>query len=479
VAKRRAVKAALTFSSARADEGRVHAHLWLGRGGTRPDEQLSRPLRLTLAAAALGCAAASLHLASTSPDDRYLAGAAILCVAGLCSVRGAAVAHLRTAWLALAFASAALAAGRVPAAADAGQIGCYAFGGVALVLLGRERCRRLSWALLLDGVVTALTLAALVTSVDAGGVVSGSGTEFPLLNVLLLALVTVVAVWQGFRPSLASALVAAGLVTLALADANELGVLVAALLVAAATCVRHEPAHERHAPERWLAIVAPTALSFVDFVLLGYGRLFHQVSGSAMFLARCAFLVAFVRVFLSFVATQRLLRSSLRDAASDALTGLPNRRALIADAERLFLSSSPQHVLAIYDLDGFKHYNDTFGHDDGDTMLSMLGARLAAAVAGRGTVYRLGGDEFCLIAAADGRAVDPLVASVGVALVEEGAGFAIRPSYGAALVPAEASDLTEALRLADRRMYDHKAGRVAELSADAGELRLARAGAPV
>ena len=79
--------------------------------------------------------------------------------------------------------------------------------------------------------------------------------------------------------------------------------------------------------------------------------------------------------------------TSLKEAASKALTGLPNRRALIADSDMLFRLPSPQHVLSVYDLDGFKQYNDTFGNDDGDTMLTMAsGSRPRSPIALGSTV---------------------------------------------------------------------------------------------
>ena len=51
----------------------------------------------------------------------------------------------------------------------------------------------------------------------------------------------------------------------------------------------------------------------------------------------------------------------------------------------------------LFDLDGFKSYNDTFGHPAGDALLTRLGSKLAAAVAPHGSAYRLGGDEFCAL----------------------------------------------------------------------------------
>ena len=54
-------------------------------------------------------------------------------------------------------------------------------------------------------------------------------------------------------------------------------------------------------------------------------------------------------------------------------------------------------MLALFDLDGFKHYNDSFGHPSGDALLERLGERLERVVAGRGRAYRMGGDEFCVL----------------------------------------------------------------------------------
>ena len=54
-------------------------------------------------------------------------------------------------------------------------------------------------------------------------------------------------------------------------------------------------------------------------------------------------------------------------------------------------------LLALFDLDGFKHYNDTFGHPAGDALLCRLGANLEAFLGARGQAFRMGGDEFCAL----------------------------------------------------------------------------------
>ena len=156
-----------------------------------------------------------------------------------------------------------------------------------------------------------------------------------------------------------------------------------------------------------------------------------------------------------------------RAANSDGLTGLGNRRRLMADfATALEAATEPRPLLiAFFDLDGFKAYNDAFGHPAGDALLARLGRRLAAAVGGRGTAYRMGGDEFCLLASVDGRGSGlNLVASAGEALTEQGEGFVVTSSWGAALLPLDADDAESALHLVDERMYAQKASSRASAS---------------
>jgi diguanylate cyclase (GGDEF)-like protein len=141
-------------------------------------------------------------------------------------------------------------------------------------------------------------------------------------------------------------------------------------------------------------------------------------------------------------------------ANSDALTGLGNRRKLLADLERRLRNGEPA-VLTLFDLNGFKNYNDTFGHAAGDALLVRLGHELAEAVAPfGGRAYRPGGDEFCVIARADRRS--EMEAAAGVALSGQGEGFAISSAFGSVVIPQQAADVTDALRLADEAMYAQK-----------------------
>ena len=145
-----------------------------------------------------------------------------------------------------------------------------------------------------------------------------------------------------------------------------------------------------------------------------------------------------------------------RMSETDSLTGLANRRKAMTDLAQLFDEASEPHVLMLFDLDGFKSYNDSFGHPAGDALLTRLGQRLAASLPVPGTAYRLGGDEFCVIAAGSESERAELEAICPAALSEQGDAFAVTASFGSVLVPAEADTSGNAMHLADQRMYAHK-----------------------
>ena len=143
---------------------------------------------------------------------------------------------------------------------------------------------------------------------------------------------------------------------------------------------------------------------------------------------------------------------------TDSLTGLANRRALVIDLERRISKASPERpfMLVMFDLDGFKHYNDNFGHPAGDALLQLLGRKLALDLEGSGIAYRMGGDEFCAVIDEPRQAPGSSAEAAAAALSEHGEGFTIGCSYGSILLPSEARDTASALRIADQRMYAQK-----------------------
>jgi len=185
-------------------------------------------------------------------------------------------------------------------------------------------------------------------------------------------------------------------------------------------------------------------------------------TGIAMVLLLAVFGLFYFRADRLGRENEALLSVSREEATTDVLTGLGNRRKLIddlaADIER-GTPGSHELLVAIFDLNGFKQYNDTFGHASGDALLTRLGGRLARAMTGSGKAYRMGGDEFCILVLCATYAGDALLADAVGALSDAGEGWHIGCSHGAVWVPAEATTPADALQIADTRMYARKASR--------------------
>jgi diguanylate cyclase (GGDEF)-like protein len=157
-----------------------------------------------------------------------------------------------------------------------------------------------------------------------------------------------------------------------------------------------------------------------------------------------------------------MLRKERRHAAElqaladrDPLTGLANRRRLAEDLEALapHVSRLSPVQLLILDLDGFKSVNDTLGHEAGDALLARFAGALRDAAGGDGVVYRLGGDEFCVVSVPGRDVADAVARAATTGAGEQG----VRGSLGLAVWPTEAPSPHTAMRLADQRMYHAKA----------------------
>jgi diguanylate cyclase (GGDEF)-like protein len=203
-------------------------------------------------------------------------------------------------------------------------------------------------------------------------------------------------------------------------------------------------------------VVLPGIFATIAVALLAWDH-FLPISNGAALLATLALAVAIVRAGIALNENARLLRTTRHEALTDGLTGLANRRRLMLDLERACAPDvrgrpAPPATFAFFDLDGFKGYNDTFGHAAGDMLLRRLATRLASVAEGRGRAYRLGGDEFCVLL--HGVASDnPLLDACRQALTEQGEGFRVGASGGVVAIPDEADHAAQALQLADQRMY--------------------------
>ncbi len=203
------------------------------------------------------------------------------------------------------------------------------------------------------------------------------------------------------------------------------------------------------------SIRLPVAFALVAISVLVAGS-FTSITVPAVVLASTALVGVLVRLVLTFRAHQWMLDSSRTEASTDPLTGLGNRRALAAALEvRLDDDEPPGLVLGLFDLDGFKSYNDCFGHAAGDALLQRLARALESVLPTPAAAYRMGGDEFCVLVPA-GEVGEAMLHAAHAVLAEQGDGFAVSASFGSVRLPEEAADPSEALRVADQRMYEDK-----------------------
>jgi two-component system cell cycle response regulator len=366
-----------------------------------------------------------------------------------------------------------------PSAADAGYISIYPAAYVALVLLLRARAGRISPSLWLDGIICSLAVAALGAALVLGVVASTEGPiatvatnlAYPLGDLALLSFVIAVITVAGRRAGRAWAFIAAGFAIFAVADTvylyqTALGTYEENTLLDAGWPALYvtvafaawQPARRLDARRLrgagMLALPAGAAIAALVILIVDH---YTRLNELAIWLAAASLGVVVARFGLTFRENLCMLRASEEEATTDALTGLGNRRALIEDLERA-VDGDAAHVLALFDLDGFKSYNDAFGHPAGDALLERLGGNLTAALGSAGRAYRMGGDEFCMLAPAGDDEGAALVAAAAEALSERGRRFDVGCSYGTVVLDGETCDPVEALRLADQRMYDAKRG---------------------
>ena len=211
----------------------------------------------------------------------------------------------------------------------------------------------------------------------------------------------------------------------------------------------------------WVALVVPMLATLTAVAALAI----FSISSSPVIvaLATLTLLLAAARTAVSFHQVQAL-STARRQALTDELTGLGNRRDLFEAGEDQLQTVEPGErlVLLLLDLDNFKLVNDTLGHQCGDELLREASRRLAGDVRRPDLVIRLGGDEFALLVGlgADGdarrfaeRVLDLLAEPVVIG------GAQIRMQASAGIAESDGSDVTivELLRRADVAMYAAKA----------------------
>ncbi|HZV75977.1 MAG TPA: HD domain-containing phosphohydrolase [Conexibacter sp.] len=463
--------------------------------------------RLLFAGAAIALGAELLHTLAGFGGrslDRFFSDQLYLAIelAGvlLCGARAAFVREQRAAWWCITAAFGFWTAGdvvwiAVPGSADgfltdALYLAFYPLCCAGMALLashGREHVAARMWV---DGLLAALTVSALVVALAFNpilGATHGDASKtainlaYPVGDLVVIGFVLMAFATQAWRPGRGWALFGFGVALSAVADtlfvyqdavgSYHAGSLIDALWPAAVLCcgwAAWQPWHSARPASGYgrQTFLYPSAFAVLALGLLAYDH-FVPISDAAAVLATTALVVAIVRAGITFRDNTNLLRATRVEALTDGLTGLSNRRRLMRDLEQALGGDEdhPRHrhrhrvrpsTFAFFDLDGFKGYNDTFGHAAGDMLLDRLAGRLAAAAEGHGRAYRLGGDEFCVLLDGHVDAQDPRMVACSAALEEQGEGFRVGASCGAVTLPDEADNATHALQLADQRMYAAK-----------------------
>jgi diguanylate cyclase (GGDEF)-like protein len=491
-----------------AESFTLHA-LLADKGGMEPRmlSRLSRtraPLALWLGLLSLLLAAYAAviigSLGSSSLQDffgRWVYDAVVLGAAAAVLARSFAVSTERRAWLALGIGLFGWALGQAyysvvlyyaspapfPSPSDALFLAFYPATYLGLVLLLRARVAHLEALAWVDGLIGALAAAAVAAALLFPPVLSALGGSplgvavslaYPCADLVLLGLVAGAFAASQWRMQGTWLLIAAALLLFGASDVVYLSVAgqstealnlasvgwpLAFLLLAAAAWLPGPARGSLPLRSGERRIAAPIVLASAVVVLLALGS-FTPIGVPALALGVASLGAVLIRLAITFRQNSRMLAATRRDSVTDPLTGLANRRSLTTDLEHVLGPEGQRGaILALYDLDGFKSYNDSFGHIAGDDLLRRLGHQLAAAVEPWGRAYRLGGDEFCVLAGSRALKAETIARAAEAALSERGGGFSITASWGMVRLPAEAQTATEALRLADRRMYAEKGHR--------------------
>jgi diguanylate cyclase (GGDEF)-like protein len=375
----------------------------------------------------------------------------------------------------------------IPSICDGMWLTLYPCCYIGILGLARVKQRRAPARIWLDGVIAGFGVAAVGAAIvvrpvlaSVSGDTAAVVTEmaYPLCDLLLAALVVGVLALRGWRLDRMWAMLGGGFLALAAADClYALQVAGGASAPSAATNLAYDVGMLLLALAAWQPVAAveadgvpstavlgiPAAFTVSALGLLIYDH-FSRLDPLALALALITMIAAFARTGLAF-RDLRALAETRRQALTDELTSMPNRRHFLRrlhDAITAGRASDTSVALLLFDLDHFKELNDTLGHDAGDQLLCQVGERLHTVLRTSDTAARLGGDEFGVLLSGPcdptraERVADKILDAIAKPFPIKGLNLRVTASIGIALFPEHAGDDEQLMQHADVAMYEAK-----------------------
>jgi diguanylate cyclase (GGDEF)-like protein len=436
-----------------------------------------------------------------APIRDWATAAVYVLVSAVVVARAVRIKQSRGAWIVIAVGISLYGAGNlvwsfwlehvsnppIPSICDGLWLALYPTSYLGVVLLARRQWRGVPAGVWLDGIVAGLGIAAVGAAVVVGPVLrSATGSfaavatnlAYPVGDLLLAALVMGVLSLRGWRLDRGWALLGGGFLVLTVADSiyllqvaggsstsNGMANLFYMSGVAFLALAAWQPPERNELPrtDGLSTLLVPGAFVLAAIAVLAYDD-FKDVGELAHALSLLTLLAALLRTALAF-RDLRTFNETRRQAVTDDLTGLPNRRLFQQRLEEAIARGSNaggSMAVLIVDLDHFKELNDTLGHQSGDELLRQIGPRLSRVLRPVDTLARLGGDEFGVVLdtpsdKADARAVaDRIRDALAEPFEVQDLSLRVKASIGIALFPADADTAGELLQRADVAMYQAK-----------------------
>ena len=369
--------------------------------------------------------------------------------------------------------------------ADVLWLAFYPCAYAAVALRTRVTLHRFARTVWMDGLVGVLSVGAVgwvlvigpfIATASGHHVATIVNTAYVAGDFVLVSLAVGALALHGWRAGRGWALLATGLAVFATGDSlwllrvahgtyapgSPLDALWAIGIFLMAISAWHD-APPRPATPTIAVLLTPFGFALGALGVLVYGGLYGAPT-AAVLLATGAAIASMGRTAMTFTDIRRLAEIR-RQATTDDLTGLPNRRHLDRSLHRrleVARTRGTSLALLLLDLDGFKELNDTLGHRAGDLVLEQIGPRLRAVLRSGDELARLGGDEFAVVLsdASDAEAVARrILHALEAGLTVDGIDVRIGASIGIAVFPEHGEDGETLLQRADVAMYQAKAAR--------------------